>query len=117
MSGVNNTQWKYDDDFGTELGPIEAGITGDTGQQVLYTLVFDRAAMTQLGQGELRMYRNGALVASDDAENLTILSNLAGTTSNRLGHGTVGPRPRRRDQSQWHAARVPHRLNQRVSDV
>jgi autotransporter-associated beta strand protein len=93
VSGVNNTQWKYDDGFGTEIGPIEAGITGDTGQEVLYTLVFDRNTTTTLGQGQFRMYRNGALVAVDDAENLTILSNLAGTTSNRLGHGQSVPGP------------------------
>lgn len=93
LSSVNNTQWRYDDGFGTEIGPIHQGTTGNTGQQVLYTLVFDRNATTTLGLGEMRLYRNGALVATDEAEGIAVLGQLAGTTSNRLGHGTSVPGP------------------------
>lgn len=90
-SALNNTQWRYDDGFGTEIGPTHAGAVGSTGQQVLYTLVFDRATTTTLGAGEFRMYRDGALVATDEAEGIAILANLANTTSNRLGAGTSVP--------------------------
>ncbi len=92
-SSVNNTQWRYDDGFGTEIGAIEPGASGNTGQQVLYTLVFDRNIVLPLGAGEFRLYRDGALVATDEAEGLAVLGNLAGTTSNRLGHGTSVPGP------------------------
>lgn len=92
-SDLNNTQWRYDDGFGTEIGPIHAGAVGATGQQVLYTLVFDRTTTTTLGAGEFRMYRDGALVATDEAEGIAILASLANTTSNRLGAGTSVPGP------------------------
>ena len=91
LSLESNTQWRYDDGFGVELGPINQGSPGNSGQEILYTLTFDRTVSTDLGMGEMRLYRNGVLVASDEAESIPILTQLAGTTSNRLGHGESVP--------------------------
>ena len=93
LSNLNNTQWRYDDGFGTELGPIHAGTTGNIGQQVLYTLVFDRTATTSQGAAKCASSAMAHLVATDSAEGIALLSQLAGTTSNRLGHGQSVPGP------------------------
>ncbi|MEX2093570.1 MAG: PEP-CTERM sorting domain-containing protein [Pirellulales bacterium] len=92
-SAANDGQWRFDNGFGEELGPIETGASGNTGQQVLYTLVFDRSIADPNGQGELRLFRDGAFVATASALNQPMLTDLAGTTSNRLGHGTSVPGP------------------------
>jgi autotransporter-associated beta strand protein len=88
----SNTRWRWDDGFGVDIGP-QAAMTGNTGQEVLFTLVLDGSTPTPLGNGEFRLYRDGALVATDSAEGITnILSGaLAGSTSNRLGGGTSTP--------------------------
>ena len=57
----------------------------------IQTLVYDATAMTTLGLGEFRLYRDGALIGTDSGEGLPILSPLAGTTQNRLGHGASSP--------------------------
>lgn len=91
LSSVGDTQWRYDDGFGVELGPINQGSPGNTGQEILFTLVYDSTVVGSLGNGEMQLYRNGVLVATDETEGITILSQLAATTSNRLGHGESVP--------------------------
>lgn len=88
-----SAQWRFDDGFGTELGPINTGIGGNTGQEVLYTLVYDHTVSTPSGDGQLQLYVNGGLVGTDTAFGLEILEELAPTSSNRLGHGQSVPGP------------------------
>jgi autotransporter-associated beta strand protein len=87
----SNTRWRWDDDtqFG-DLGPM-ASSAANSGQEVLFTLVYDATASTTLGNGEFRLYRDGSLVATDSGEGLSILAPNAGTTENRLGFGTSVP--------------------------
>jgi hypothetical protein len=106
----SNTRWRWNDDAASfpDIGPMAAA-PDNTGEEVLFTLVFDSTTMGTLGTGEFRLYRNGSLLASDSAEGLSILSTLAGTTSNRL--------PRVVGSGRYHRARpsrIPDRLAQRI---
>ena len=82
----SNTRWRWDDiNTLPDLGPM-ASSPDNTGQEVLLTVVFDST-----GSGEFRLYRDGALIATDPAEGFPILSPLAGLNMIRLGHGTSVP--------------------------
>ncbi len=87
VGAVMDTRLRWDDGFGTALGPNGAS-PSNTGQPVLLTVVVDSTATTPLGAGELRLYRDGLLIAAASAEGLATLAPLAANTSNRLGHGT-----------------------------
>ena len=91
IPAASNTRWRWDDDNTlADLGPMVSSTTS-TGQEVLFTLVYDPTTSTALGTGEFRIYRDGSLVGSDSGESLNILGAIAGTTENRLGSGTSDP--------------------------
>ena len=81
----------WDDNFDIEFGPTDV-LPANTGDEVLLTIVIDDDAQTQQNGpiGAFQVYRNGALIAVQENDPLLediLLSTLAGTNVNRLGHG------------------------------
>jgi autotransporter-associated beta strand protein len=74
----------------TDIGPQAAG-TETTGEEILFTLVYDSAAVDGGFNGQFRLYRDAALVSTYPGYSQNILGGIAGVNNNRLGAGISVP--------------------------